>query len=48
MIKLDTKQDITKEIEQQLNVGLGNLPAESKCLLEIDTTELFQSKTESQ
>ena len=37
-----------KEIEQQLDMGLYNLPPESKCLLELDTTELFLSKNESQ
>ena len=47
-IKLDAKQDITKEIDHQLDMGLCNLPTESKCLLEIDTTELLGSTTESQ
>ena len=47
-IKLGTKKDIMKEIERQLNMVLYNLPLESKYLLEIDITELFQSKTKRQ
>ena len=37
-----------KEIERQLDMGLCNLPPESKCLLEIDTSELLSSTIESQ
>ena len=40
-IKLDAKQDIMKEIERQLIMGLYNLPTESKCLLEVDTSKLL-------
>ena len=47
MIKLDAKQDIMKEIERQLDMGLCNLPPESKCLLKIDTSELLGSTIES-
>ena len=47
-IKLGAKQDIMKEIERQLDMGLCNLPPESKCLLEIDTSELLSSTIESQ
>ena len=37
-----------KEIERQLNLGLCNLPQESKHLLEIDTSELLNSKINSE
>jgi hypothetical protein len=47
-IKLEAKQDIMKEIERQLDLGLNNLPPESKFLLEIDTTDLMSSEIESQ
>ena len=45
--KLDAKSDIMEEIEFQLDMGLYNLPPESKCLLEIDTPELLSSTIES-
>ena len=47
-IKLDVKQDTTKKIERQSDMGLCNLPPESKCMLEIDTSELLNSKIDSQ
>ena len=47
-IKLEAKQDVMKEIERQLELGLNNLPPESKFLLEIDTTDLMSSEIESQ
>ena len=37
-----------KEIERQLDLGLNNLPTDSKFLLEIDTTDLTSSEIESQ
>ena len=46
-IKLSAKQDMMKEIKRQLNMGLYYLPPESKCLLEIDTSELLSSNVES-
>ena len=47
-IKLEAKQDVMKEIERQLDLGLCSLPPESKFLLEIDTLELITSDIESQ
>ena len=47
-IKLDAKQDVIKEIKRQLDMGLCNLPTESKRLLKIDTSESLDSKIESQ
>ena len=37
-----------KKIERQSDMGLCNLPPESKCMLEIDTSELLNSKIDSQ
>ena len=37
-----------KEIKRQIDLGLSNLPPESKFLLEIDTSDLMSSKIESQ
>ena len=47
-IQLDRRESILKEIERQLNLGVGSLPPESRCLLEIDTSELSSRKTEDQ
>ena len=47
VVKLETKQDITKEIKRQLNMRLYNLPPESKYLLKIDTSELLDRKLET-
>ena len=44
IIRLEAKQDVMKDIERQLELGLNNLPPESKFLLEIDTTDLMSSE----
>ena len=43
-IRLEAKQDVMKEIERQLDLGLNNLPPKSKFLLEIDTTDPMSSE----
>ena len=40
-IALKAREDLMKEVEQQLNMGLNYLPPESRCLLEIDPADLF-------
>ena len=47
-IQLDKRDSILKEIERQMNLGIGSLPTESRCLLEIDTSGLMGRKTEDQ
>jgi hypothetical protein len=37
-----------KEIERQLDMGMGSLPEESRCLLKIDTTNLYRGSSEDQ
>ena len=40
-IKLEAKQDVMKETERQLVLGLCNLPPENRFLIKIDTSELY-------
>ena len=37
-----------KEIERQLDMGMGSLPEESRCLLKIDTTNLYRGSSQDQ
>ena len=45
-IALKAREDLMKEVERQLNMGLDYLPPESRCLLEIDPADLFCRTTE--
>jgi len=45
---LAAEADIRREIEQQLAMGADSLPADSRCLLEISTDELFGMSTVKQ
>ena len=45
MIKLAARTDVIKEIDRQLNMGVGSLPAECKCLLEIPEEDLCSLAT---
>lgn len=47
-LHLRVREDILTEIERQLDLGLGSLPAESKFLLEIPSSELLARDTEKQ
>ena len=47
-LHLKVREDILTEIERQLDPGLGSLPAESKFLLEIPSSELLERDTEKQ
>ena len=47
-IHLEKRESVTKEIERQLDMGIGSLPEESRCLLEIDTTNLYRGSSEDQ
>ena len=45
-IALQAREDLMKEVERQLNLGLSSLPSETRCLLEIDPADLFRRTTE--
>ena len=45
-IALKAREDLVKEVERQLNLGLNCLPPESQCLLEIDPADLFRQIAE--
>ena len=45
-IALQAREDLMREVERQLDMGLNNLPPESRCLLEINPAELFCRTTE--
>ena len=45
-IALKAREDLMREVERQLDLGLNNLPPESRCLLEIDPADLFCRTTE--
>ena len=45
-IALKAREDLMREVERQLDLGLNNLPPESQCLLEIDPADLFCRTTE--
>ena len=47
-IQLEKRESVLKEIERQLEMGMGSLPEESRCLLEIDTTNLYRGSSEDQ
>ncbi len=47
-LQLKKRREIHTEIERQLDKGLDTLPKESRCLLEIDTCDLFQLRTTGQ
>ncbi len=47
-LQVKTRREIHAEIERQLEVGLDTIPEESRCLLEIDTRNLFQLRTSGQ
>jgi hypothetical protein len=46
-IKLADRQEVFKEINRQLGMGIGSLPPESRCLLEIPRRDLMERSTES-
>ena len=45
-ISLAAREEVLREVERQLDLGLTGLPDKSKCLLEIDQMELYQRSTE--
>ena len=47
-IQLEKRASVMKEIERQLDMGMGSLPEDSRCLLEIDTTILYRGSSEDQ
>ena len=47
-IQLEKRESVMKEIERQLDMGMGSLPEDSRCLLEIDTTMLHRGSSEDQ
>ena len=47
-IKLAARRDVLKEIEQQLDQGLNNIPPECRWLLEIDPDTIYTRRLEDQ
>ena len=47
-IKLEAREDVLREVERQLDLGLESLPPECKCLLEIPRASLFCLATDRQ
>ena len=45
---IEKRESVFNEIERQLNVGVGSLPPESRCLLELDLQELRSRQTDDQ
>merc|ERR1712085_40202 len=47
-IQLEKRESVMKEIERQLDMSMGLLPEDSRCLIEIDTTTLHRGSSEDQ
>ena len=47
-IQLEKRESVMKEIERQLDMGMGSLPEELRCLLKIDTTSLYKGSSQDQ
>ena len=47
-IKLEAREDVLRDVVRQIDLGLGSLPPECKCLLEIPRASLFCLATDRQ
>ena len=47
-IKLEARDDLLREVDRQLDLGLGSLPPECRCLLEIPRAKFYCLATDRQ